>query len=181
MIPSTSPHTLMTENIPASSVLSALVKSGIDHIVTVPDWMQLALHKALSSSPIRVVSTCTEDQAVCVSAGLRIGGKKPLLVIQNQGLYACMNSLRAVGLDAQIPTLFLIGQFGREPENLGQPSTVSKRNTVRYLEPALNAFNVRFWRLECRSDLNVIEEAVTYSEHDNAPAAVIVGAPFAWN
>ena len=38
---------------------------------------------------------CTENQAVECSAGLWIGGKKTVVIMQNQGFYAFVNAIRA--------------------------------------------------------------------------------------
>ncbi|MCB1536982.1 MAG: hypothetical protein KDJ44_20300 [Rhodoblastus sp.] len=170
-------------NIPASGYLEALRRNGVDHFVTVPDWVQLGLHDRVERGVegLALVRCCNEDQAVCVSAGLRIAGKKPVTVVQNQGLYACINTIRAVGLDASLPIVFLVGQFGREFSNFGHEPSLSARNTVKLLEPVLNALGVKFWRLEDESDLGRIDEAFAYADRESRPAVLIVGAPTGWN
>ena len=62
-----------------------------------------------------------------MSGSLRIAGKKPVTVVQNQGLYACINTIRAVGLDASLLIVFLVGQFGREFANFGQDPSLAER------------------------------------------------------
>jgi len=170
-------------NIPASRYLDALRRNGVDHFVAVPDWVQLGLHVRLEHGVdgLALVRCSNEDQAVCVSAGLRIAGKRPITVVQNQGLYACINTIRAVGLDASLPIVFLVGQFGREFSNFGQDPALSTRNAVKLLEPVLNALGVRFWRLEDESDLKHVDEAFAYADKESRPAALIVGAPTGWN
>lgn len=133
-------------SIPASACVEALARNRVDHVVTVPDWVQLALHQRLEAGvpEVKLVGCCSENQVVTVAAGLTLGGKRPLLMMQNQGLYNCMNTLRAVCLDAQMPLVFMVGQFGREYANLGQPSTASRRTMVRIMEPLLGAIKVPF-------------------------------------
>jgi len=169
-------------NIPASAYISALQRNRVDYVVTVPDWVQLALHCQLQAGVegLEVVQCCNEDQAVCVATGLRIGGKNPVLIVQNQGIYGCVNSIRALGLDAQQPLVFMVGQFGREFANFGESPSLSRRNTVRYLEPVLDALDVRHWRLEDESDLPKIDQAFSYAQSTSRPAALIVGAPTGW-
>lgn len=132
-------------NIPASHYVDALRRNGIDYFVTVPDWVQLALHLRIEAGEpgITNVPCCNEEQAVAVAAGLWMGGKKPIVVVQNQGMHACINSIRTVGNDVRAPIVFLIGQFGREFANFGQDPTESRRSTVRYLEPVLHAMDIR--------------------------------------
>lgn len=170
-------------NIPASRYLEALRRNHVDYFVTVPDWVQLALHTRIEEGVpgLRLVPCCNEDQAVAVSAGLRIAGKNPVVVVQNQGLYACVNALRAVALDAAIPLVFLVGQFGREFSNFGRNPALSRRNTVRFLEPVLDVMHVRHWRLEREEDLRHVDDAFAFSLETRRPAALLVGAPTGWN
>ncbi|MGT2434200.1 thiamine pyrophosphate-binding protein (plasmid) [Cupriavidus basilensis] len=122
--------------ISASGVIGALQRAEVSHFVTVPDFVQLALHQAIERGDggMSLVRVSNEDQAVCTAAGLTVGGRSPVIAMQNQGFYACINSIRAVALDARIPTVLLIGQFGRETANFGSPSTASRRRVVSLLE-----------------------------------------------
>ena len=133
-------------SISASRCVAALQHNLIDHVVTVPDWVQLSFHTRLEEGieGIRLINTTNENQAVTVAAGLTIGGKRPLVVMQNQGLYNCVNTLRAVCIDAHIPMVFMVGQFGREYSNLGQPSVASRRSMVSIMEPMLKGIGVPF-------------------------------------
>ncbi|MDK3023148.1 thiamine pyrophosphate-binding protein [Cupriavidus taiwanensis] len=170
-------------SIGASTYIAALRRAAVSHIVTVPDFVQLALHQAVERGEggMDVVRTCNEDQAVCVAAGLTVAGKRPLVVIQNQGLYACINTVRAVALDAQIPTVFLIGQFGRETENFEKPSKQSRRRVVSLLEPMLETLAVPYWRLEQADDLDAVPTVFDTARSRRGAAALIVGRPVAWH
>ena len=167
----------------ASAYLEALQEAGVTHFVTVPDFVQLALHQAIErgDTPIDLVRTCNEDQAVCTAAGLRITGQQPIVVLQNQGMYACINTVRAVALDARIPTVFLIGQFGRENTNFGHPTTQSGRRVVNLLEPILDALQVPYWTLEAPADLAAVRTAFDVASTRRGAAALIVGQPIAWH
>lgn len=171
------------QGIGASALLKTLVRAAVSHFVTVPDFVQLALHQAIEHDehPLQLVRTCNEDQAICAAAGLTIAGKRPLVVIQNQGLYACVNTVRAVALDARVPTVMMIGQFGRETSNFGKPATQSTRRVVSLLEPLLDTLCVPSWRLESDDDLSNVQEAFDVAVSRRGPAALIVGRPIAWN
>lgn len=170
-------------NIPASAYIEALRRNKVDYFVTVPDWIQLALHTRIEAQPdgVSYITCSNEDQAVCVSTGLRIAGKNPIVVVQNQGVFGCMNSVRAITIDARLPVVFLIGQFGREDANFGRNPSHSRRSMVRYLEPLLNVMDVRNWRLERGGDLECMDEAFAYAKETGRPAALLVGAPIAWD
>lgn len=161
----------------ASSVISALRAAGVNFITTVPDLVQLALHhKILAECPdIRVVTCATEEQATTTAAGLVIGGAKPVIVVQNQGLYACMNALRGAGLDARLPLVYFVGQFGREPENLGHPTTASSRRVVRILSPLLDVMDVPHREVEGPNDVGHIGEMFAVARREMRPTAVVFG------
>lgn len=169
-------------NIPATRYIEALQRNGVDHFVTVPDWVQLALHLRVEAGipGLRNVPCCNEEQALAVAAGLWMGGRKPIVVVQNQGMHACINALRTIGNDVGAPIVFLVGQFGREFANFGKEPSESRRSTVRYLEPVLQAMEVRSWRLERESDMPRFDEAFRYAWSEGRPAALLVGAPTGW-
>ena len=173
---------LAKHSIPGSIALAALQRNRVDHVVTVPDWVQLSLHERLNQGVhgIKVVNCCNENQVVTVAAGLTIGGKRPLLMMQNQGLYNCFNTLRAVCLDAHIPMVFMVGQFGREFENLGKPSTQSARSMVRIAEPFLQSIDVPFHTLDSEADMAKMDVAYEQAEAQRTAVVLLVSAPMAW-
>lgn len=169
-------------SIPASACVKALQRNQVDHVVTVPDWIQLSLHDRLDKGVegIRVINACNENQVVTIAAGLTIGGKRPLVMVQNQGLYNCFNTLRAVCLDAHIPMVFLVGQFGREFSNIGHPTAESGRTMVRIAEPFLTAIGVPFHTLDREADLHKLDHAYEQAQQQRTAVVLLVGAPMAW-
>jgi sulfopyruvate decarboxylase TPP-binding subunit len=170
-------------SISASAAVAALQRNGVDHVITVPDWVQLSLHTRLQQGVpgIRVLNACSENQCVTVGAGLTIGGRTPILMMQNQGLYNCINTLRAVCLDAHVPLVFLVGQFGREFANIGQDPRQSQRTMVRIMEPMLDAIGVPYLRLDSDADLGRIDEAYALAQARLNAVVLLVGAPMAWH
>lgn len=168
-------------------VLQVLRDNGVGNVVTVSDWVQLPLQRALDtqvdstgSPAVRVQKCTTEDEAFLVAAGLHIGGQRAAVVIQNQGLYAGLNALRGIGLDSNIPLVMMIGQFGREPDNFDQPTTASSRRIVRMLEPLLELLDIPYWKVETTAHLDRISEAYAESERRSWPTAVIFDRNMAW-
>ncbi|MDH4375682.1 MAG: thiamine pyrophosphate-binding protein [Ramlibacter sp.] len=170
-------------SIPATAMLERMKAAAIDHFVTVPDWVQMSLHQQLEtgSHGIRQINAASENQCVTMAAGLTLGGKKPLVSMQNQGLYNCVNTLRAVCLDAHIPLVFLVGQFGREYANLGQDSRLSRRTMVRVMEPMLDALDIPYFRLERPTDLGLLDQAYEVAQQRSTAAVILLGAPMSWS
>lgn len=148
---------------------------GTTHIICVPDTVQRTAIAALVAQPTsRIVYACTEDEAIGINAGLYMTGHRPMLLIQNNGLYACINTLKAIALDAQVPTFMLIGQFGRDPKDAVE---ASPRRAVNRLEPTLAVWGVPFVRLEGSSDLPKLRGAWDTAWSTKGPSAALVGAP----
>lgn len=167
------PHNAMPKG---EDVLRKLKSNAVTHAVTVPDWIQIGLHQAIvEDGQLELVPFCTEDEAITAAVGLYIGGKRPVVIVQNQGLYAGLNALRAIGLDAGMPVVLFIGQFGREIANFTPDPENSSRRVVRILEPVLDAIHVPHWRVDSAADLDVIDAAFAEAERASWPAAVIFG------
>jgi sulfopyruvate decarboxylase TPP-binding subunit len=160
--------------IPGTELANAVRALGVTHIICVPDTMQkTAIDSLAATAPPELLYVCTEDEAIGINAGLYITGHQPMLLIQNNGLYACINTLKAIALDAQVPTFMLIGQYGRDP--LLTPEA-SPRRAVNRLEPTLQAWNVPFERIEGPTDLPKLRAMWDRSRSTKGPAAAIVGA-----
>ncbi len=167
----------------ASALLAALQAGGTTHVVTVPDFVQFALHERLQATEagIRQVFACSEDQALTTATGLYVGGATPVLMVQNQGFYKCLNTLRATCIDAGVPVVFLVGQFGRELENIGQPPRQSRRSMVRLMEPLLDALGLRYWNVAEDADVPRIAEAFAHARAAETAAVVLIDRHVTWN
>lgn len=164
-------------SVPAQAFVRAFERQGIEFVTTVPDMLQIALHCELEKpdSRIRSINCTTEDQAVETAAGLYAGGKRVAILVQNQGFFAAINSVRALGLDGRIPLFMVMGQFGREWANLGRDPRESKRLMVRMLEPLLETLDIPYWRLETAADEGNIDKACAAAFDRGGPSALIVG------
>ncbi len=159
----------------AQALLDAIRSVGVTHVLTVPDTHQRTLLALLAETDTpKLITVCTEDEAIAINAGLYIGGARPMLLIQNNGFYACLNTIKAIPLDAGVPTFMLIGEHGRD---LTRPSRENAELSVRMLEPTLEIWGVPYYRLEGPEDLGNFERAWRQSQEQGGPVALLVGAP----
>jgi sulfopyruvate decarboxylase TPP-binding subunit len=181
------PTVTLTPNPPggasASALLQALRQAGVTHVVTVPDFVQVSLHDRLIQADCGIahVYACSEDQALTTATGLYVGGAKPAVLVQNQGFYKCLNTLRATCIDAGVPIVFLVGQFGRELENIGQPTRQSRRSMVRLMEPLLDTLGLRYWNLADDSDVSAVAHAFEHAHTQREGAVLLVDRYLTWN
>lgn len=165
----------------ASSLASQIRASAISHIVSVPDYVQISLHQELESgSAPRTIYTTSENEALEVAGGLFVGGMSPLVIMQNQGLYNSMNVLRALGLDAQLPLPLLVGQFGREFDNVGADPADSDRALVRNTERLVAALDLPCLRIESDADADNLATAISLAHERQGAVVALVGAHTTW-
>lgn len=154
-------------------ILREIQRAGITHVVTVPDTHQKSLLALLAEQSVpELVTVCTEDEAMGINLGLYLGGKRPMLLIQNSGFYASINTIRGLCLDAKVPAVLLIGEFFRDP---AKPSREQPARLVRMLEPTLEVWQIPYHRLEAEQDLERIPKAVEQAWRERGPVAVLVG------
>jgi sulfopyruvate decarboxylase TPP-binding subunit len=92
------------------SVAAAFVECGITHVVWLPDSEIGTWEAALTATPqLRLVRVCREGEAFALAAGLLVGGKKPVIVIQCTGLFEAGDSLRNIIHDMKLPLFMVIG------------------------------------------------------------------------
>jgi sulfopyruvate decarboxylase TPP-binding subunit len=97
-----------------------------------------------------------------------------MLLIQNSGFYACLNTIRGLALDAKVPAPLLIGEFSRDPQvaPADHPSRL-----VHLLEPTLRTWQIPFHRLDHPDDIERLPVAIDQAWTGRGPVAVLVGAP----
>ena len=163
------------ESVPAAALYEAILAAGVTDIVAVPDTHQRTLIDLLvPSDAVRFVQCTTEDEAIAIACGLIVGGRRPMLQIQHAGLFACVNNLRGVGLDGELPLVLLIGLLGRDPDRAPGDSFDSM---VHYSGPILDALEIPRWLIDSPADVGVLAEAVQAAEATQRPTAVLVGMP----
>jgi sulfopyruvate decarboxylase TPP-binding subunit len=172
----------LAHSVGAAPILQAWRAAGIRWVVTVPDFVQLSLHAAIArpDSGLRSITTASENQAVETAAGLHAGGERAVVMMQNQGLYNCLNAIRALGLDAQVPLFLSVGQFGREFANLGSDPRRSRRRMVSLLEPVMDAIGMPYFRVESSSDLPNVALAADAAFARKGPSAMLIGHYTTW-
>lgn len=166
----------VAEPVPADVLHRAITDLGVSHVLIVPDTHQKSLLASLTEdTSLQMLTFSTEDEAICVNAGLWIGGAEPLLIIQNVGLFAAMNALRGVAMDMEVPTCMIVGQYGRD---VTQPvEAANQGSAIRLIEPVLATMDVPFYRLDRVEDVGVVRTAFDQSRNERRPTVVLVGAP----
>jgi sulfopyruvate decarboxylase subunit alpha len=107
--------------IPAKTIINGLQERGFDFFTGVPDSVLAGIIAGLIERQMYVPSV-REDEAVAMAAGAFMGGKAPVVLMQNSGLGTSLNTLISLNLIYLQPCLLMISWRGHDgkdaPEHL---------------------------------------------------------------
>jgi sulfopyruvate decarboxylase subunit alpha len=152
------------------TVLGEMKKNGVTHVVWLPDSETNWLYLLMSNDPsLDLIPVSREGQAFSTAAGLSVGGKKPIILIQNTGMMESGDSLRGWALGLNIPVVMMVGYRGWTRHGVNQDTAAT------YTERFLNAFGINYYLVENDSDAQRISIAFEEALRTNRPVAVLVG------
>ena len=155
-------------------IADAICDLGVTHVISVPDTNLRTVLAELAARPsLKLMYVCTEDEAIGINAGLYMTGHKPMLLIQNNGFYACINTIKAIALAPRCRRSCWWGSSG------ATSTSASKRPqpAVHRLEPTMTTWEVPFVRIDEPDDVPLIRAAWDRAWATKGPSAAIVGAP----
>ena len=152
------------------TVLSEMKKNGVTHVVWLPDSETNWLYMLMKEDPsLELITVSREGQAFSTAAGLSVGGKKPIILIQNTGMMESGDSMRGWGLGLNIPVVMMVGYRGYTRHG------VNTDTAATYTERFLNAFGIQYYLVENDSDADRISVAFEEAERTKRPVAILVG------
>jgi sulfopyruvate decarboxylase alpha subunit len=111
----------VSPSVPAGRFVDALLAAGFDFFTGVPCSLVGTVIAELERRGLYLGDT-REDAALGVAAGAYLGGRLPVVVMQNSGLGVSLNALGSLHLLYRIPCLLLVtwrGYAGKDaPEHL---------------------------------------------------------------
>ena len=151
-------------------VLAEFKKNGVTHAVIVPDSETNYLYPLLMQEPsITVVMVVQEGLAMATAAGLAMGGKKPVVLIQNTGMLESGDSIRGWGILLKMPVVMMVGYAGWNRHGTSAP-----HGPATYTEPMLHAFGIHYYLVENNDDVPRFSSAFQEAEETARPVAVLV-------
>ncbi len=129
------------------SVVAALTDCGVTHVVWIPDSDIGRWEPALSSDArLQLLRVCREGEAIALAAGLYLGGKRPIVLMQCTGLFESGDSLRNIVHDLRLPLFFVIGVRSYHAHQRG----ASTDNCPVFTAPILHAWQLPYVLLDER-------------------------------
>lgn len=162
--------------IAAPVVLAAIESVGFTHVAIVPDTHQRTVLELLDETSLPVIRAATEDDVLAICAGLWMGGARPLALIQQLGLFASVNALRAFTHDQRVPLAILAGMYGRDVARTVEEDSAS---AVRLCLPLLDSLGVTHTLVDTPADEHLIAPGLQRAFDEPCTSAVLLGAPTA--
>jgi sulfopyruvate decarboxylase subunit alpha len=102
----------------ASGVCAGVHASGSRDVVYVPDNPLSHVLRIFESefSDVRLLLATREEEAFGIAAGLYLGGRRPIVMLQSSGLGNSLNAVTSLLIPYQIPTLMVISMRGDASE-----------------------------------------------------------------
>jgi sulfopyruvate decarboxylase subunit alpha len=154
--------------LPAAAVVATLEDLGLTHVVWLPDSAIGPWESALlASRKLSLVRVCREGEAWTIAAGLFLGGQRPLVVIQNTGLFESGDALRNVLFDLGLPLFALIGY--RNYLVAHSPDTARS-----FTEPVLRAWGLDYVLIDSPDALSRLAEHYRACQAAGRPGVALV-------
>jgi sulfopyruvate decarboxylase subunit alpha len=152
-------------------IASLFEELGITHVVTVPDstigpWQEAIEQRGRT----RVVRVCREGEAWQVAAGLQLGGKTPLVMIQCTGLFESGDALRNALHDWKLPIFSIIGY-----RSYLNQDTLPGDTCLVFTEPVLDAWRIDYRLITQPSQLEEIAKHYAACRVLGKPGAIVIG------
>ncbi|HEV3203145.1 MAG TPA: thiamine pyrophosphate-binding protein [Gemmataceae bacterium] len=153
------------------SLVGALEECGITHVIWIPDSELGTWDKALSSTRhIQLIRVCREGEAMALAAGLILGGKKPLLIMQCTGFFEAGDSFRNIVHDLKLPLFLVVGL--RSYHAFKRQGT--RDSCPVFAEPVIQAWQIRYLLLENNQAAAELANAYRKAQAENHPMIVLV-------
>jgi sulfopyruvate decarboxylase subunit alpha len=157
----------------ASKLVAALKSQGVTHVVALPDSETSHLHHALrEGAGIEIVPVSREGEAIPIAAGLWIAGRKPIVMVQNAGLFESGDALRGMAIGISLPVVLFIGYRGYNRHG-DTPDTAAQ-----FLEPFMHMWRVGYYIIENDDDLGRVPLAFEQAAKREQPWAILIGSEY---
>jgi len=156
----------------AQKIVDELKKQEITHAVGVPDNGSARIYELLRlETGIEVITVTREGEAFAIASGLYVGGKKPVIIIQNTGFLESGDAIRGTVVNMKVPVVVFIGYRGYHNRDRDGQWVDS---VATFLEPTLKAWNLPYEMLETDADVPCIARAFEQAAETSLPSVVLL-------
>lgn len=154
-----------------ATAVTAFKTCGITHVVWIPDSTLGVWDQALSGErDLHLVRVCREGEAFAVAAGLLLGGRKPLVIIQCTGFFEAGDSLRNFVHDLNLPLFMLVGVRSY----LSHKEVGSRDTCPQFTEPLVRAWQIPHLWLDPNSFAQDFISAYRAAQRESRPGCALL-------
>lgn len=165
------------------TLFERLLLAGVTDAVGLPDSVTAPLMARFEEhADTRWIPVTREGEAFAVAAGLWVGGRTPVVVIQNTGLLESGDALRGVAVRMGVPLVAVVtyrgvagmqraGWYGFEPPDRTWLVRPDVDSTALLTEPTLRAWGVPYRLYETPDDVDAVWRIAT---EERRPAVLLV-------
>lgn len=148
-------------------VASELLDLGVTHVVWLPDSALGCWEADLEDSQLELVRVCREGEAWMIAAGLHLGGRQPVVMMQCTGVFESGDSLRNVLFDLRLPLFAVIGY--RSFRVAGSTDTAK-----RFTEPILQTWGIDYCIIRNEQEEELLAKQYRACAASGKPGAVLI-------
>lgn len=155
----------------AEAVVAGFHRSGITDVVYVPDNPLAHILRALERTPdVRTILATREEEAIGISAGLYLGGRRATVMMQSSGLGNALNGIASLVVPYQLPLPLLVSMRGETGE-----WNVAQVPMGRAVRPVLGAMGIQSFAPDRDGDVaETVEAVVRLAFSTRFPAACLL-------
>ncbi len=151
--------------------VQALKQCGVTHVVWIPDSELGQWEPALRDDPdVRLIRATREGEAIAVAAGLLIGCKRPIVVIQCTGLFEAGDALRNAVHDLKLPLFLIVGLRGYYAHQQG----TGFDTCPLFAEPILKTWQIAYRLLDRSGKIEDVVSAYKETQKTGNAGAVLI-------
>ncbi|XDA97019.1 sulfopyruvate decarboxylase subunit alpha [Sulfitobacter sp. LCG007] len=155
-------------------IVNDLVANGIGFVTTVP-CKQLAgvIEEVEAHESIHHVPANKEDEGMGLCAGAWMGGKRPMIIMQNTALGVTINTLATLIQYYRMPLPMLISYRGE----LGEPVACQVEMAV-HTKALLAQMHIPTYHFHRQEDVEEFDRILKYTFMCSKPVAILTDATF---
>lgn len=148
-----------------------IIKSSeIDLVLSVPCILLKGILDLINEKKeILHIPVTREEEGVGIAAGAYLGGKHPVILMQNSGLGNSINAIKSLLELYDIPVIFIMSHRGGKGEEIFAQIPMGK-----VTNKLLDVIGIKTWSIKSSKEITKLKEAIIYSQKYNCSVGILL-------